>query len=97
MDQIIADRRAGAAGGDDLVARLLAARDPEGADRLDDAEVADQVRLFLLAGHETTATALTFTLHILGHHPDTQQRVRDEVQQVLGDRVPTATPPLGPA
>jgi cytochrome P450 len=91
VDQIIANRRAGpATGGDDLVARLLAARDPEGGDRLDDAEVADQVRLFLLAGHETTATALTFTLHLLGHHPAVQQRIRAEVRRVLADRVPTA-------
>jgi cytochrome P450 len=96
VDQIIADRRASpATGGDDLVARLLAARDPEGGDRLDDAEVADQVRLFLLAGHETTATALTYTLHLLGHHPDIQQRIRDEVQQVLGDRVPTTADAAG--
>jgi cytochrome P450 len=48
------------------------------------------VLLFLLAGHETTATALTFTLYLLGRHPDAQRRVRDEVRAVLGDRVPTA-------
>jgi cytochrome P450 len=92
VDQIIARRRAGPARpeADDLVARLLAARDPETGDRLDDTEVREQVLLFLLAGHETTATALTFTLHLLGHHLEEQRRVRDEVREVLGDRMPTA-------
>jgi cytochrome P450 len=92
VDQIIARRRAGPARpeADDLVARLLAARDPDTGDRLDDTEVREQVLLFLLAGHETTATALTFTLHLLGHHPEEQRRVRDEAREVLGDRAPTA-------
>jgi cytochrome P450 len=91
VDQIIGRRRAAAASeADDLVARLLAARDPDTGDRLDDTEVREQVLLFLLAGHETTATALTFALQLLGHHPDVQRRVRDEARQVLGDRAPTA-------
>ena len=91
VDQIIGRRRtAGAPEADDLVGRLLAARDPDTGDRLDDTEVREQVLLFLLAGHETTATALTFTLHLLGRHPDVQRRVRDEARAVLGDRAPTA-------
>jgi cytochrome P450 len=84
-------RRAGTAPeADDLVGRLLAARDPATGDRLDDTEVREQVLLFLLAGHETTATALTFALHLLGRHPEVQRRVRDEAREVLGDRAPTA-------
>jgi cytochrome P450 len=73
-----------------LLGRLLAAHDPATGQGLDDAEVRAQVLLFLLAGHKTTATALTFTLYLLGRHPDAQRRVRDEVRAVLGDRVPTA-------
>jgi cytochrome P450 len=91
VDEIIGRRRASAApGADDLVGRLLAARDPASGDRLDDTEVREQVLLFLLAGHETTATALTFALHLLGRHRGAQRRVRDEARQVLGDRAPTA-------
>lgn len=55
-----------------------------------DEEVRDQVLIFLLAGHETTSTALTFTLHLLGRHPEIQERVRTEVADVLGDARPTA-------
>jgi cytochrome P450 len=89
VDRIVRERRLAASPGtDDLIGRLLSARDPATGQGLDDAEVREQVLLFLLAGHETTATALTFTLHLLGHHPDAQQRVRDEVQRVLGGRAP---------
>lgn len=88
VDQLIADRRATPSGSDDLLSRLLNAQDPEGGTGLTDAEVRDQALIFLLAGHETTATSLTFTLHLLGLHPDIQQKVRDEAAEVLGDRLP---------
>lgn len=89
----IINRRRASAAGEDLLSLLLRARDPDavGADALDDAEVRDQMLIFLLAGHETTATALTFALHLLGRHPDVQQRVRAEAEQVLSanDQAPT--------
>lgn len=89
-DALVAARRArGAADGDgtDLLARLLAARD--GEEHLSDVEVRDQLLVFLLAGHETTATALTFALHLLGRHPEVQDAVRAEVRSVMGDGRPT--------
>lgn len=88
-DEIIAHRRAGRTTGTlDLLGRLLAARD--GGQGLSDQEVRDQVLLFLLAGQETTAIALTFALHLLGRHPDVQEAVRAEVADVAGSRTPTA-------
>ena len=78
-DAIVAARRAeGASGGTDLLSRLLAAHD--GEERLTDTEVRDQVLTFLIAGHETTATALTFALHLLGRHPTLQAEVRAEAR-----------------
>lgn len=94
VDGIIKRRVAAGAAGGDLLSLLLCARDPSVADNagLDEAEVRDQVLIFLLAGHETTATALTFTLHLLGRHREVQQRVRAEAERVLGadDQAPTA-------
>src|SRR6266540_1368501 len=87
-DEIIARRRARSDRQEDLVGLLLDARDNDNA--LEDAEIRDQVLIFLLAGHETTSTALTFTLHLLGRHPSVQRRVREEVSAVVGDRTPTA-------
>ena len=74
---------------------MLDARD-EGTS-LTDSEVRDQVLVFLLAGHETTSTALTYTLHLLGQHPDVQHRVRAEVDTIAGDQALTAqdVPALG--
>ncbi|KAA1421195.1 cytochrome P450 [Nocardioides humilatus] len=87
-DRLIARRRAGESDGDDLARLLVDARD--GQDRLTDEEVRDQVLIFLLAGHETTSTSLTFALHLLGCHPDVQERLRQEALSVFGDGVPTA-------
>jgi cytochrome P450 len=77
VDRVLARRRSqpAAQDADDLVSRLFAARDPETGQPLSPAEIRDQVLVFLLAGHETTAAALTFTLHLLGHHPTIQERV----------------------
>ena len=79
---VVARREAGAGDGTDLLTRLLAARD--GGERLDDDEIRDQVLTFLIAGHETTATALTFALHLLGRHRELQEEVRTEARAAAG-------------
>ncbi|GAA4871322.1 cytochrome P450 [Kitasatospora terrestris] len=87
-DQIIA-RRAGAES-EDLLGLLAHARDEDG-NQLDATELREQVLIFLLAGHETTATSLTFALHLLGLHPEQRRLAQAEVDAVLGDgRRPTA-------
>jgi cytochrome P450 len=83
-DKLIADRRATGAEGDDLLSRLLRARDPETGQALSDDDVRDEAIIFLIAGHETTGTALAFTLYLLGRHPDVQERVRSEVIGAAG-------------
>jgi cytochrome P450 len=87
-DELIAARRAHPTGGEDLLSLLLDAR--ENGEGLDDPEIRDQILIFLLAGHDTTAIALTFALHLLGNHPEVQRRMQWEVDDVLGDRTPTA-------
>jgi cytochrome P450 len=89
-DEVIARRRAApeTARGDDLLGLLVGARDGEEA--LDDAEIRDQILIFMLAGHDTTAIALTFALHLLGRHPEALRRLQAEVDGVLGERTPTA-------
>ncbi|GLV86719.1 cytochrome P450 [Streptomyces lavendulae subsp. lavendulae] len=76
-------------GGEDLLTLLAAAQSGDDAG-FDAAELRDQVLIFLLAGHETTATSLAFALHLLGRHPEEQARAREEVSRVLGDRTPQA-------
>ena len=93
VDDII-DRRArtmeSGRSGPDLISLLLAARDPETGAPMSNQEVRDQVLIFLLAGHETTSTALTFTTYLLGRHPDVQAAVHRESTEVLGGRSPHA-------
>ncbi len=95
-DRIIAERRTAAGRGpaatpdaDDLLSLLAAAGNAEDG-TLDATEVREQVLIFLLAGHETTATAMTFTLHLLARHPEEQSRIRDEICRVVGEGTPTA-------
>lgn len=72
--------------GDVVSALITASLEPDG---LTAAEVHDNVITLLMAGHETTANALSWTLHLLGNHPEAQQRLHAEVD-TLGGRLPTA-------
>ncbi len=72
-----------------LVHALLNATDPETGLPLSDADIGNDLLIFMLAGHDTTATALTYALWALGHHPDVQDRVAAEAAE-LGDRQLTA-------
>lgn len=79
VDQILARRARHPSGDqDDLISRLRAARDPQTGRPLSQREVRDQTLIFLMAGHETTAGALTFTLDLLGRHPEVQDKVATE-------------------
>ena len=72
-----------------LVHALLNATDPETGQPLSDDDISNDLLIFMLAGHDTTATALTYALWALGHHPDVQDRVAAEAAE-LGDRELTA-------
>ncbi len=85
---IAAGRRAGVDRGD-VLSMLLLARDEGDGTGLTDREVRDEVMTLLLAGHETTANALTWTFHELGRHPEVRARLEAEVADVLGDRAVT--------
>jgi cytochrome P450 len=73
-----------------LLALLLEAEDPETGERFTDAEVRDELMTFLGAGHETTASGLAWTWILLSQHPDVRERLHAEVDEVLGNRAPTA-------
>lgn len=69
----------------ELVRLLLAACDPDTGRPLTREEVVSDLSVFLIAGHDTTSTTLTYALWALGHHHDLQDRVADEIG-ALGDR-----------
>ena len=74
---------------EDLLGVLLSAQD-EGGETMTDRQLRDEAMTLFLAGHETTALALAYTFYLLSTHPVAERRVREELDRVLGDRLPTA-------
>ncbi len=88
MQKLIAERRAKGAdnGGDaphDLFGLMVAARDPETGEAFTDEQLGDQVSTMILAGHETTATALFWSLYLLALDPVTQDELAKEAKDAL--------------
>jgi cytochrome P450 len=82
--QVLARRRAGGLAGDDLLARLALARDPDTGAPMSEKQLIDNLVTFLAAGHETTAKALTWTLYLIARAPEWQHRIRREVRDTVG-------------
>jgi cytochrome P450 len=72
----------------DLLARLVAAHDAETGDRMTAKEVRDEVVTIFMAGHETTAQALTWTWYLLSLHPSVEAKLHQELTTVLNGRTP---------
>ena len=100
-DRIIAERRAtdatapstlasASTEGDDDLLSLLSRASSEEDGSLDAAELRDQVLVFLVAGHETTATSMAFALHLLARHPEVQKRAQEEADRLPSGRAPSA-------
>lgn len=89
VHKIIAGRRRQPAEHDDLLSMLIAARDEETGEVMDDRQLRDEVMTLLLAGHETTANALTWAWYLLSGHPDVERKLHQELSGVLNGRTPT--------
>jgi cytochrome P450 len=86
----IDERRRSGEDGDDVLAMLLEARHEDGSP-MDQQELRDELMTMLVAGHETTASALAWAFARLPHHPDVVERIRDEAAADDGDAYLTAT------
>ncbi len=65
---------------DDLATKIMTTRDPVTGDRFGTDEMVDQVAIFFLAGHETSASALAWALYLIATHPDWQAQLAEEAQ-----------------
>jgi len=91
LDGIIEQRRASREDHGDLLSMLLLSVDHEGDGHgMSNQQARDEAMTLLLAGHETTATSLVWTLYLLARHPEIQERAAQSVAAALGDRAPTA-------
>ena len=88
ITRAIGERRAGGAVQGDLLAMLMAAKDPETGEEMSDAQLYDEVLMLLLLGHQTAAMALTWTWYALSRFPQVEAGVRDEVGAAFGGRAP---------
>ncbi len=86
VDGLVATHREGDGSGNDIVDRLLAARDEETGEGMSEAQIRDEIITLMLAGHETSATALTWTFYLLAQQPDVEARLCEELTRVLGGR-----------
>ncbi len=85
---LIAERRASGQDTGDLLSMLLLAQDEDNA-RMTDKQVRDEALTLLIAGHETTANALTWTWYLLSQNPEVEARMHSEIDTVLGGQPPT--------
>ena len=85
--RIIAERRASASDKGDLLSMLLQAQDEDGS-QMTDSQLRDEVITLFLAGHETTALALSWTWYLLATHKDVAAKFHEELDSVLKGRMP---------
>src|SRR5262249_32648140 len=81
-------RRACSEQRDDLLSLLLHARDEDDGGQMTDGQLRDEAMTPFLAGHETTALALTWTGYLLAQHPEAEEKLRAELAAALGGRAP---------
>ncbi|PJZ24084.1 cytochrome P450 [Leptospira hartskeerlii] len=87
VDELIAERKKNPS--NDLISMLLEVRDEETGETMSESQVRDEAITLLLAGHETTANALSWGFYLLSKHPEICEKVREEANRVLGDKTPT--------
>jgi cytochrome P450 len=90
VNRIIAERRGSGETRDDLLSMLLEARDEDSGEGMTDKQLRDELVTLFLAGHETTAIALTWTFHLLGRTPRAETALQAEVDEVLVERAAPA-------
>ncbi len=84
----VIDKRRGSAESQDLLSMLLHAVDEDGS-RMSDRQLRDEALTLFLAGHETTAIALSWTWFLLARHPEVEAKLWRELSEVLADRSPS--------
>src|SRR5215471_7880190 len=88
--RIISERRASGIDRGDLLSMLLMSQDEQVQEGMTDQQVRDEAMTLFLAGHETTANALTWTWYLISQYPEVERRLHAELDSVLAGDIPTA-------
>jgi cytochrome P450 len=86
--KVVSERRRAGIHAADLLGMLMDARDEETGESMSDEQLRDEVMTMFLAGHESTANALTWTWYLLSLHPAVERTLQEELAGVLGGRTP---------
>lgn len=86
--RFIAERRESGKDHGDLLSMLLLSRDEDGSGGMTDRQIRDETLTIFVAGHETTAVALTWIWYLLSQNPECEARLHEEIDEVLGGRLP---------
>jgi cytochrome P450 len=87
--RIINERRKSGVDRHDLLSMLLLAQDEDDGQKMTDAQVRDEAMTLFLAGHETTANALSWTFYLLSQNPVAEANLHAELDEIIGSRAPT--------
>lgn len=83
LQRLVHERRASGSKRDDLLQMLLDARYEDSGEPMDDQQLLEELVVLFVAGHETTANALSWTLYLLSQHPESAEEIRAEADRVL--------------
>ncbi|MGC5032700.1 cytochrome P450 [Micromonospora sp. DT229] len=89
VDQLVVERTGHTANRDDVLSRLILSVDGEDDPRVGRQRLRDELVTLLLAGHETTASTLSWSLYLVDRHPEVREKLRSEALEVLGSGLPT--------
>ena len=87
IKEIIEERIKSRTKQNDLLDMLLETRYEDSGEGMSTQQLIDEIKILFIAGHETSANAMTFTLHLLGNHPEIQQKVFEELMELQTDDV----------
>lgn len=88
IKKIIQERQSSKASHDDLLQMLLETKYEDTGESMTINQLIDEIAILFIAGHETTANALTFTLQLLGMHPEVQEKIADEINHIEAQQLP---------
>jgi len=89
INEIIQSRRQTGEDNGDLLSMLLMAADEDDGGQMNNKQVRDEAMTLFIAGHETTANALSWAFYLLAQHSDVDAKLREEIERVLEGRAPT--------
>lgn len=87
IKEIVEERIKSGTKQNDLLDMLLETRYEDSGEGMSTQQLIDEIKILFIAGHETSANAITFTLHLLGNHPEIQQKVFEELMELQTDDV----------